>query len=79
MFAIKVMNPQDNDYAMYSASSYRIKRLYGLPDANNNQEHSTTLIINLTVEVDSEIHPIEANSTIYVMNQDGKTIDTIRA
>lgn len=78
MFAIKVMNAQDLDYTMYSANSYRVQSRY------SGGSHEPTVCekyIVLDEECENEIKrtaTIDTGGVAYVMNHEGKTIDTIR-
>jgi hypothetical protein len=76
MFYIKVYLPHSMDYEVYSAKEYRIESM-----AESGQSEGFVKSIILDHTSDEEVHRVVSLSdgkSAYVMNSDGKTIDTIR-
>jgi hypothetical protein len=78
MFYIKVMNNDDMDYSMHSASEYRLRtsgaEATNVPSTPKNIER--LLILDESIDVHPRMLNVSDND-VYIMNDDGKTIDRL--
>jgi hypothetical protein len=73
MFAIKVYEKDGFDYSVYAAKEYRVE------DAQTPTGHVKTILLDSrkSQENNEPIMAVTIESPAYVMNSEGKTIDTI--
>jgi hypothetical protein len=76
MFYLKVMNPSDLDYKMYSAKEYRVESTF--TDSTTQDKQQCERYIFLDEGQDEIIRSIDvSHKDVYIMNVDGKTVDRI--
>jgi predicted ATP-grasp superfamily ATP-dependent carboligase len=73
MFAIKVYHGDSMDYSVYSAEDYKVEDVPALV----GYRRRILLNVKHSEEHNDLIRTVDINSTAYVMNDTGKTIDTI--
>jgi len=81
MFAIKVISDDSFDYAMYSARDYEVRLIqYPSPPEANAENHLEKVIFLDVADNDQGagiIQTVTVENVAYVMNANGKTVDTI--
>jgi hypothetical protein len=81
MFYLKVMNPEDLDYSMHSANTYRVASRYsGSIGSKPNEPSTSSCERYIYLDESIDVHPRMldvSNNDVFIMNADGKTIDKI--
>lgn len=78
MFAIKVFDAASMEYSMYSTRSYKVSSMYKDNNDGTAQSRDVTLVLDpAQADGPNRVVLVPPNCTAYVMNNDGKTIDTI--